>query len=137
MSSLVSIDTGIFAVHVRRARGCRRWLVRCVLGRCQVVLEVWWIFAHFGFLAVEMRFDQLFDGLFFSCDVGVAKPDEAFFKAVAHRLGRSGKELLFIDDALTNVEGARAAGWLAEQFRTAEGLRVDVARYSAPVLNAG
>ena len=89
------------------------------------------------YLAVEMRFDQLFDGLFFSCDVGVAKPDEAFFKAVAHRLGRSGKELLFIDDALTNVEGARAAGWLAEQFRTAEGLGADVARYSAPALDAG
>ena len=51
-------------------------------------------------------------------------------RAVAHRLGRSGTELLFIDDAPANVEGARAAGWLAEQFRTAEGLRADVARYT-------
>ena len=40
--------------------------------------------------------DQLFDGLFFSCDIGVEKPKEGFFKAVAHRLGRSGKELLCI-----------------------------------------
>jgi putative hydrolase of the HAD superfamily len=62
------------------------------------------------YLAVEMRLDQLFDGLFFSCDVGVEKPHEEFFEAVAHRLGRSGTELLFFDDALANVEGARAAG---------------------------
>ena len=89
------------------------------------------------YLAVEMRFDQLFDGLFFSCDVGVEKPNERFFKTVAHRLGRSGTELLFIDDTLTNVEGARAAGWLAEQFSSAEGLRADVARYTKRALNAG
>jgi putative hydrolase of the HAD superfamily len=89
------------------------------------------------YLAAEMRFDQLFDGLFFSCDVGVEKPNEGFFNAVAHRLGRSGTELLFIDDALANVEGARAAGWLAEQFRTAEGLRADVARYIDLALDAG
>jgi hypothetical protein len=41
---------------------------------------------------------------------------QGFFKAVAHHLGRSGMELLFFDDALVNVEGARSAGWLAEQF---------------------
>jgi len=88
------------------------------------------------YLAVEMRFEQLFDGLFFSCDVGVGKPNDGFFKAVAYRLGRSGTELLFIDDALANVEGARAAGWLAEQFRSADGLRADVARYTELALGA-
>ena len=89
------------------------------------------------YLAVEMRFDQLFDGLFFSCDIGVGKPNEGFFKAVAHRLGRPGEELLFIDDAMVNVEAARAAGWLAELFRSADGLRSDVARYTKIVLDAG
>ena len=29
------------------------------------------------YLATEMRFGQLFDGLFFSCDLGVEKPKEA------------------------------------------------------------
>lgn len=82
------------------------------------------------YLAMEMRFDQLFDGFFFSCDLGVEKPNEGFFKAIAHRLGRSGTELLFIDDARVNVEGARAVGWFAEQFRSADGLRADVARYT-------
>ena len=86
------------------------------------------------YLAVEMRFDQLFDGLFFSCDIGVEKPHEGFFKAIAHRLGRSGTELLFIDDVRENVEGARAVGWFAEQFRSADGLRADVARYTQPAL---
>ena len=84
------------------------------------------------YLATEMRFDQLFDGLFFSCDLGVEKPNEGFFTAIAHRLGRSGTELLFIDDVRENVEGARAAGWFAEQFQSAHGLRADVARYTQP-----
>jgi putative hydrolase of the HAD superfamily len=79
------------------------------------------------YLASEMRFNQLFDGLFFSSDVGVEKPNEGFLKAVAHHLGRSGMELLFFDDAVVNVEGARSAGWLAEQFTSVEGLRTDVA----------
>jgi putative hydrolase of the HAD superfamily len=89
------------------------------------------------YLAVEMRFDQFFDGLFFSCDIGVEKPREDFFNAIAHRLGRPGTELLFIDDVRENVEGARAAGWFAEQFQSAGGLRADVARYTQPALRAG
>jgi len=89
------------------------------------------------YLATEMRFDQLFDGLLFSCDVGVEKPNGGFFKAVAHHLGRSGEELLFFDDALVNVEGARSAGWLAEQFTSVESLRTDVARYTGLALDAG
>ena len=32
------------------------------------------------YLAIEMRFNQPFDGLFFSTDVGAAKPKEEFFK---------------------------------------------------------
>jgi 2-haloacid dehalogenase len=45
--------------------------------------------------------------------------------------------LLFFDDALVNVEGARSAGWSAEQFTSVEGLRTDVARYTGLTLDAG
>ena len=80
------------------------------------------------YLAVEMRFDQLFDGLFFSCDLGVEKPARGLLQCHRSSPRTSGTELLFIDDARENVEGARAAGWFAEQFQSAGGLRADVAR---------
>ena len=89
------------------------------------------------YLSIEMNFSQLFDGQFYSCDIGLAKPAEVFFRAVAQLLGRSGAELLFFDDALANVEGARAAGWFAEHFTNAEELRRQLAQYLGPVPDRG
>lgn len=89
-----------------------------------------------AYLATEMRFEQQFDGLFFSCDIGVAKPNENFFRTVADRLGQPGHELLLFDDSIPNVEGARATGWLAEQFTSLQELRTDVARHTGLALDA-
>jgi putative hydrolase of the HAD superfamily len=82
------------------------------------------------YLAHDMRFEDLFDGLFFSSDLGVAKPKANFFTAIADRLGHPGEEILFIDDAPANVEGARSAGWRAEQFTSLGRLRSAVARHT-------
>ena len=68
------------------------------------------------YLARDMGLDRLFDGLFFSSEVGFEKPKEGFYRMVESRLGRSGAELLFFDDLVANVDGARAAGWSAELF---------------------
>jgi putative hydrolase of the HAD superfamily len=77
-----------------------------------------------------MGFERLLDGVFFSCDVGWAKPHARYFEAIERRLGRSGHELLFFDDAPENVEAARATGWVAEQVDTAESLREHLARHT-------
>lgn len=81
------------------------------------------------YLASEMRFEQLFDRLFFSCDIGAAKPHQDFYVAVASHLGCAGANLLFFDDLDANVEGARTAGWRAEPFTTVERLRADLAAH--------
>lgn len=47
----------------------------------------------------------------FSCDLGVAKPAPAAYRAVEEALGRPGSDLVFFDDRPVNVEGARARGW--------------------------
>ena len=91
--------------------------------------------AHY--ITTEMRFVRLFDGLFFSSDLGVAKPDAEFFRTVTHRLGHRPADVLFFDDLSVNVEGARSVGWLAEQFTTVERLRADVTRHTGLVLDAG
>jgi len=48
--------------------------------------------------------------------LGVAKPSEAIFRAFERGVGLSGAEILFFDDLIENVEGARAVGWHAEQI---------------------
>jgi len=81
------------------------------------------------YLAEEMGFARLFDGLFFSCDLGVTKPHRDFYTAIARTLDKPGDSLLFFDDVEEYVEGARAAGWQAEPYSTVERLTADLARY--------
>ena len=60
----------------------------------------------------------------YSCDLGVAKPDPAFFAAAALRIAAQPASILFIDDGARNVEGARAAGLAAEQWELWQGHEV-------------
>jgi HAD superfamily hydrolase (TIGR01509 family) len=62
--------------------------------------------------------------------LGCGKPHAAFFAGVAQRLGCHGTDLLFFDDQLANVEGARAAGWRAELFTDLPTLRRDLERHT-------
>jgi putative hydrolase of the HAD superfamily len=82
------------------------------------------------YLEREMGFATLFDGLFFSCDLGVMKPRPEFYTTVASRLALSPAELLFFDDTPENVAAARAAGWRAELFTSVDQLRADVRRHT-------
>ncbi len=72
------------------------------------------------------------DELFFSCEVGLAKPDPAFFVHVVGRLEADPSETLFVDDMPANVAGARTAGLVAEtipQDTGAVGLRRALERH--------
>lgn len=51
-----------------------------------------------------------------SHEIGAMKPDAEAFGLVARRAGVDPARCLFIDDVLENVEGARRAGFQAEQF---------------------
>ncbi len=51
-----------------------------------------------------------FEQIFASCEVGLRKPDTAFYLHALERLGWSAADTLFIDDIEANVRGARAAG---------------------------
>jgi len=62
------------------------------------------------------EYDGVFDEAFFSSEVGLAKPDPAFFTRIVERLEVPAEEVLFIDDVQANVDGARAAGLQAEVF---------------------
>lgn len=56
----------------------------------------------------------------------LVKPDPAIYALAAHRFGHAPGAMLFIDDNLANVEGARACGWQAHHFVDAPTLRADL-----------
>ncbi|MBZ6076224.1 HAD-IA family hydrolase [Microvirga puerhi] len=52
------------------------------------------------------------DGIFYSAQLGVRKPQPAFYEAAATRAGlASSSAILLIDDTLENVRAAQAIGW--------------------------
>jgi putative hydrolase of the HAD superfamily len=63
-----------------------------------------------------------FDRRFYSCRLGLAKPDAAVYQAVLEDLGATPQSVLFIDDRAENTRAAAAAGLKAVRFTSAEEL---------------
>jgi FMN phosphatase YigB (HAD superfamily) len=57
------------------------------------------------------------------------KPDIAIYRHHALTFGLTPEHTLFFDDSAANVEGARKAGWQAEQFTDPAGMRRDLAKH--------
>ncbi|WP_426241920.1 HAD family hydrolase [Nocardioides sp. LHG3406-4] len=74
-----------------------------------------------SYMKTELGYDDLFDSCFYSCDLGLAKPDVAFFAGVAESLGVPTGDVVFVDDSRTNVAAAREAGMHAEVWTVADG----------------
>jgi len=66
---------------------------------------------------------DVFDANFPSHRLGLCKPDVEAFAKVLKLLARPGHQVLFLDDNLVNVEGARLAGMKAEHVQGVEGAR--------------
>lgn len=54
--------------------------------------------------------DKIFRKCFYSFEMKVLKPSEAFYRAVVREIGLPAEAMLFIDDSQKNVDGAVAAG---------------------------
>ncbi|MEV6287566.1 HAD-IA family hydrolase [Kribbella sp. NPDC051770] len=72
----------------------------------------------------ERDYGQWFDRSFYSCDLGLAKPDPAYFKTILRAIDLPPSAVLFVDDNERNVEGAREAGLHAELFHLSSGVPV-------------
>ena len=64
----------------------------------------------------NLGYDELFDAQFYSCEIGFAKPDPAYFTHVLRELGVEPQDALFLDDTAVNVESAARLGLRAELF---------------------
>jgi putative hydrolase of the HAD superfamily len=69
-----------------------------------------------AYMRTELGDDDLFDVSCYSHELGLAKPDVAFFQEAARRIGASPGSILFVDDSPRNVAGAREAGLAAEHW---------------------
>ena len=77
-----------------------------------------------------MEFSEEFNALFFSCEMGVKKPDERFYAAVEAALGLSSEQIAFWDDSPSHIEAAKQRGWQAKIYTSYE----DFQRQIAPLL---
>ena len=65
-------------------------------------------------------FDELFDVVVISGEVGLRKPQPEIYLLAAGRLMAEAQECVFVDDFKVNAEGATAVGMLGIQHTTAE-----------------
>jgi epoxide hydrolase-like predicted phosphatase len=64
--------------------------------------------------------DELFDTVVISGEVGLRKPEPEIYQLTASRLGHRTEECVFVDDLAPNITGAVAAGMVGLHHRDAE-----------------
>ncbi len=69
---------------------------------------------------VENKFEDAFDALIVSAELGVIKPDPKIYQIALEQLKVDPDEVVFVDDTFSNVEAARALGMHGIHFRSPE-----------------
>jgi putative hydrolase of the HAD superfamily len=76
-----------------------------------------------------LRMFDLYDPCIFSCRYNLIKPEAEIYQLLIDALGCAPEEIVFFDDILVNVEGARDTGIKAyrwENAKTARGILTDL-----------
>ena len=122
VNTWLEVENAVDGRMVQVIQDLRRSGLLCCLGTSQEQYRA-------DYMRSTMGFAGLFDHLFFSCELGCQKPDSAFFQVVAQTLGLSGGQILFWDDSLANVQGARECGWNAEAYTDFESFQTKLDQY--------
>ncbi len=70
------------------------------------------------------------DRCFFSCEMGLRKPEKEIYEKVLQELACSPEAVVFIDDRKENVDAATSLGIPGILFRTCDDLKKQLLRYS-------
>ncbi len=65
---------------------------------------------------VKQKYDDVFDEMIISAEVGLAKPDPRIFQLALSKFGAAPSESIFIDDTDWVIDAARAVGMNVIQF---------------------
>lgn len=79
------------------------------------------------YIKKTIRFEDHFDGFFFSYDLGYQKSDKGFFHTIMRKLGLEPDEIVYFDDEDKNVEVAKELGILAKKYTTPVAFAEEVA----------
>lgn len=69
---------------------------------------------------VREKFDDAFDKMIISAEVGAAKPEPKIFQIALEQFGVSPNEAIFVDDFLINVKGCEKVGIKGIHFKDPE-----------------
>jgi epoxide hydrolase-like predicted phosphatase len=75
---------------------------------------------------IRNKFDDAFDALVISAEVGLLKPDPRIYELALRKLGAEPGRSVLVDDTAKNVEAARALGMSGVLFRTPDQMRLDL-----------
>jgi len=67
---------------------------------------------------VKQKFDDAFDDMVISAEVGVMKPHARIYQIALEKATVSPQEAVFVDDMFENIEGCRAVGMRGIHFRS-------------------
>lgn len=104
------IDQALLALVRQRAPGWRLVLVSNASARLRADLS-------------RLGLDDCFDVIVSSSEIGVAKPQAAFFRAALEMARCSAAEAVFVDDSTANVQTALALGLRAHTHESLESTR--------------
>jgi epoxide hydrolase-like predicted phosphatase len=69
---------------------------------------------------VREKFDDAFDKMIISAEVGAAKPEPKIFQIALEQFGVKPKEAIFVDDFLPNIKGCEKVGIKGLHFKDPE-----------------
>ena len=75
---------------------------------------------------ISKKFDDVFDEMVISSEIGIAKPDARIYHQALEKLNVRPEELIFVDDMPANVEAAKALGMVGVLFQSSEQAIADV-----------
>ena len=81
---------------------------------------------HFSYAVEKFHVVQNFEQYFLSYEMGLLKPDPAFFHHILQTLGTPAAECIFIDDRAENVDAALSVGITTFHFDSVGQLEVDL-----------
>lgn len=88
---------------------------------------------HREYVLKKYPMQELFDYLFFSCDIGMRKPDAEIYNFALEKMNIKPHEAVFIDDYKKNVDIANSLGINSIHFTSAADLRERLKELKIPV----
>ena len=75
------------------------------------------VFEYFKKSFGQNPFEEMFEQIYLSYEIGLRKPDKEAYQYVLDNAGLAAEETIFIDDLLVNIEGAAKTGLFTHHLK--------------------